>query len=137
MKKVLVVVLQCILCMILCSCGEDRTEYYRERLYAYEAIAQYVLDNYAATDGSVVTIELGEITDANLAQSILVAEEKFTYAWIENNGVVFWNDETKTLGLLYSENAASTIKDIEEWYDDLEKEKISNNCYLIGQLNHI
>ncbi len=29
------------------------------------------------------------------------------------------------------------IKDIEEWYSDLEKEKVNNNCYLIGQLNGI
>lgn len=43
----------------------------------------------------------------------------------------------KTLGLVYSDNAKSAIKDIEEWYSDLEKEKVNNNCYLIGQLNGI
>ena len=41
----------------------------------------------------------------------------------------------KTLGLVYSDNAKSAIKDIEEWYSDLEK--VNNNCYLIGQLNGI
>ena len=46
-------------------------------------------------------------------------------------------DEMKTLGLVYSDNAKSAIKDIEEWYYDLEKEKVNNNCYLIGQLNGI
>ena len=46
-------------------------------------------------------------------------------------------DEMKTLGLVYSDNAKSAIKDIEEWYSDLEKEKVNNNCYLIGQLNGI
>lgn len=137
MKKLLVVVLQCILCMMLCSCGGDETGYYSERLYAYEAIAEYALDNYAATDGSRVTVNLGEITDVNLAESVLIAEEKFTYIWIENNSVVFWNDETKKLGLVYSENIKSVIKDIEEWYDNMDKAKISKNCYLIGQFNSI
>lgn len=80
---------------------------------------------------------LSDITDEGLSQSISVAEETFTYIWIENNSVIFWNDEMKQLGLVYSDNAKSTMKDIEEWYDDLEKEKVNNNCYLIGQLNGI
>ena len=80
---------------------------------------------------------LSDITDEGLSQSISVAEETFTYIWIENNSVIFWNDEMKQLGLVYSDNAKSTIKDIEEWYDNLEKEKVNNNCYLIGQLNGI
>ncbi len=137
MKKILIIVLQCILCMVLCSCGKDRTDYYRERLSAYEAIAQYALDNYASIDGSRVIVQSSAITETDLAESVLVVEEKFTYVWIENNGVVFWNDETKTLGLVYSEDAKSTIQDIEEWYNDLDKDKINNNCYLIGQMNSI
>ena len=136
MKRV-VVVLQCILCMLLCSCGEDRTDYYEERISSYEAVAQYALQHYASSDGSRMCVLLSDITDEGLSQSISVAEETFTYIWIENNSVIFWNDEMKQLGLVYSDNAKSTIKDIEEWYDDLEKEKVNNNCYLIGQLNGI
>ena len=124
MKKILVIVLVCVLCIMLCSCGNDRTKYYEERISSYEAIAEYALQNYASSDGRRVSIKLR-------------AEEKFTYIWIENNSVIFWNDEMKTLGLVYSDNAKSAIKDIEEWYSDLEKEKVNNNCYLIGQLNGI
>jgi len=135
MKRISVVVLQCVLCMIFCSCGNDRTEYYEERIRSYEAIAQYALQNYANPDGSRVCVELDDITDNGLLQSVLVAEEQFTYIWVENSGVIFWNDETKTLGLVYSDNAKSAVKDIEEWYNGLDKEKVNNNCYLIGQLN--
>ena len=135
MKRILVVVLQCLLCTMLCSCGEDRTEYYEERISSYEIIAQYALQNYASSDGSVVCVSLSDITEDNLSQSVLIAEEKFTYIWIENNNIIFWNDETKTLGLVYSDDAKSAIKDIEVWYDDLKKEKVNNNWYLIGQLN--
>ena len=137
MKRILVIVLQCVLCMLLCSCGGDRTEYYEERISSYEEIAQCALQNYASADGSRVSVSLSDITDDSLLQSILVAEEEFSYIWIENNSVIFWNDETKTLGFVCSDNAKSAIKDIEEWYSDLEKEKVNNNCYLIGQLNHI
>lgn len=132
-----VVVLQCIFCMLLCSCGEDRTDYYEERISSYEAIAEYALQHYASSDGSRICVSLSDITDDGLSKSVSVAEETFTYIWIENNSVIFWNDEMKQLGLVYSDNAKSTIKDIEEWYDDLEKEKVNNNCYLIGQLNGI
>ncbi len=137
MKRILVIVLVCVLCIMLCSCGNDRTKYYEERISSYEAIAQYALQNYAGSDGSRVSIELSDITENSLSKDILVAEESFTYIWIENNSVIFWNDEMKTLGLVYSDNAKSAIKDIEEWYSDLEKEKVNNNCYLIGQLNGI
>ena len=137
MKKILVIVLVCVLCIMLCSCGNDRTKYYEERISSYEAIAEYALQNYASSDGSRVSIKLSDITENSLSKDIIVAEEKFTYIWIENNSVIFWNDEMKTLGLVYSDNAKSAIKDIEEWYSDLEKEKVNNNCYLIGQLNGI
>ena len=133
MKKILVIVLVCVLCIMLCSCGNDRTKYYEERISSYEAIAEYALQNYASSDGSRVSIKLSDITENSLSKDIIVAEEKFTYIWIENNSVIFWNDEMKTLGLVYSDNAKSAIKDIEEWYSDLEKEKVNNNCYLIGQ----
>lgn len=137
MKRIWIVVLHCVLCIMLCSCGNDRTEYYEERISSYEAIAQYALQNYADSDGSRVSIELSDITENSLSKDILVAEEKFTYIWIEEDSVIFWNDEMKTLGFVYSDNAISAVKDIEEWYDDLEKEKVNNNCYLIGQLNSI
>ncbi|MBR6536392.1 MAG: hypothetical protein IKT67_04260 [Lachnospiraceae bacterium] len=137
MKIKLVIILVCVLCIMLCSCEYDRTKYYEGRISSYEAIAEYALQNYVASDGSRVSVELSDITEKSLSKDILVAEERFTYIWIENSSVIFWNDEMKTLGLVYSDNAKSAIKDIEKWYSDLEKEKVNNNCYLIGQLNAI
>lgn len=93
MKKILVIVLVCVLCIMLCSCGNDRTKYYEERISSYEAIAEYALQNYASSDGSRVSIKLSDITENSLSKDIIVAEEKFTYIWIENNSVIFWNDE--------------------------------------------
>lgn len=141
MKKLLLIILQCLLCMLLCSCGETYADtladYYEERLSDYEEIAQYALQNYAAADGSRKTVLLSDITDENLTQSISVAAEDFRYVWIENNSVVFWNDETKTLGLIYSDNVKSEIKAIEEWYNGTGRKKINGNWYLIGQFNSI
>lgn len=137
MKNSLIFIFTMCMLIMFCSCGEDRTQYYEENISSYEKISQYALQNYAAQDGSRVNIYLSDFEEESLSQSVLVAEEKFTYIWIENNSVIFWNDEMKTLGLVYSENIKSTIEDIEKWYDDLDKEKINNNWYMIGQLNHI
>ncbi len=42
MKKLLLIILQCLLCMLLCSCGETYADtladYYEERLSDYEEI---------------------------------------------------------------------------------------------------
>lgn len=134
MKKILVVALLCVFCVLLCSCGSDRVKYYKERISFYEEIAEYALQNYADADGSRVVVSLSDITDESLSQSVLIAEERFSYIWIENNSVIFWNDEMKALGLVYSNNAKKAIEDTEEWYRGLEKEKINKNCYLIGDL---
>lgn len=72
-----------------------------------------------------------------MKNSILVVEEKFSYLWIEKNSVIFWNDETKTLGVVCSNDMDEILKSIEEWYNDLDKLKIDNDIYLIGQINHI
>ena len=134
MKKILVVALLCVFCALLCSCESDRVKYYKERVSSYEEIAEYALQNYADPDGNRVVVSLSDITDESLSQSISVAEKRFSYIWIENNSVIFWNDEMKALGLVYSHNTKQAIKDIEEWYHGLEKEKINKNCYLIGDL---
>jgi len=38
---------------------------------------------------------------------------------------------------VYSTDVKASIEGIEEWYDDLDKEKIDKDIYLIGQLNSI
>lgn len=60
MKKILAVVLLAVLYMLLCSYGEDRTEYYEERISSYETVAQYALQNYASSDGSMACVSLSD-----------------------------------------------------------------------------
>ena len=84
MKKISVIVLVCVLCIMLCSCGNDRTKYYEERISSYEAIAEYALQNYASSDGSRVSIKLSDITENSLSKDIIVAEEKFIYNIVQN-----------------------------------------------------
>lgn len=39
-----------------------------------------------------------------ISNCINIAEDNFSYLVIKDEYVVFWNDETKVLGLLFSEN---------------------------------
>lgn len=137
MKKILIPALLCICCILLCSCTNGEIQYYEQRISSYEEIAHYALENYATVDGSRACVLLSDIQDENLSESILIAKEKFTYIWIENNSVIFWNNEMKTLGLIYSEDIRGAIKDIKAWYNGFEAEKINSKCCLIGQLSAI
>ncbi len=137
MKKLWIPALLLICCIIFCSCANNETPYYEQRLSSYEEIAHYALENYATQDGSRACVLLSDISDKSLSDSILIAEEKFTYIWIENNSVIFWNNEMKTLGLIYSGDIRKATKDIKAWYNGLETERINSRCCLIGQLSAI
>lgn len=66
-------------------------------------------------------------------RSFLIAEKEFSYLWIEDGNVVYWNDETKVFGLVYSSNPKNYIKSLEEWYKGMDSEKINENWYAVGQ----
>ncbi|MBR3918505.1 MAG: hypothetical protein IKJ59_07190 [Clostridia bacterium] len=136
MKKFTVVCALFVLCVFLSSCNKDYLDYYENNLNDYTAIVQYALENYAKENERVVVL-LSDINDENLVENITVAEEKFSYIWVENNNVIFWDNEMKTLGLLYSEKTNEALDDIEEWYNNIDKERIQKNWYLIGQFNCI
>lgn len=137
MKRLKIPILLCVCCILLCSCTNDRTQYYKQRISSYEEIALYASDKYATQDGSRACILLSDISDKVLSESIFIAQEKFTYIWIENNNVIFWNNEMKTLGLIYSEDISSAIKDIKAWYNGFEAQKINSRFCLIGQLSAV
>lgn len=139
-------------CCLLSVCGCDKSakaEYFSKNLADYEAVAEYVLNNCKADKYKVsyllndvleerYVVNLSEIDDVTeIKSSVEIAQQDFSYVWIENSYVVFWNDETKTIGLLYSENPKKSIKAIKTWYTDIESEKLNDNCYIIGQLWHI
>ncbi|OJU08016.1 MAG: hypothetical protein BGN88_01540 [Clostridiales bacterium 43-6] len=70
------------------------------------------------------------------AQSI--KDAGFDLIWVADQYVIFWNDETKTFGLLYSKTAKNVISTIRnDWYPVMEYVKIEKDWYEIGQLNAI
>lgn len=60
--------------------------------------------------------------------------KKFDTLWVTNDSVIFWIDETKTYGLVYSKTPLKTIWDMRnDWYDGLKYRRINSNWYEIGQ----
>ena len=88
-------------------------------------------------DGTRYVIILSEFSEYdNLKDVIDIAEKEFSYLWIEDGNIVFWSDETKVLGLVYSSNPKSYIKSLEEWYNGMDSERINENWYTVGQWKH-
>ncbi len=57
------------------------------------------------------------------------------YLWVSSDYVIFWFDDLKTYGILYSQSALTEIKNIKEWYNDLKYNRLADDWYEIGQLN--
>ncbi len=53
--------------------------------------------------------------------------------WVTEDYVIFWQDETKYYGLIYSKNPLSAIWDMKsDWYKSMEYHRINNYWYEIG-----
>lgn len=65
--------------------------------------------------------------------AIKTIDKEFDYMWVTKDYVIFWEDETKYYGLVYSEKPLSTIWDMKtDWYEGMEYHRINSNWYEIG-----
>lgn len=102
-------------------------------------MAYYTENN--ASDNDRLTLSLSDSTWVgeeveNSVQSILNAG--FDFIWVSDQYVIFWNNEMKTFGLLYSKKAKNVISTMRNnWYHTMEYAKIEKDWYEIGQLTSI
>lgn len=145
MKKIMGVLVLFIACsFVMCACGKStETLELSDNIEAYETIAETALrdfqdeEHFHNTDLEIYIVNLSEFTVyPELSSSVDIVKGKFSYLWIENGNVVFWNDETKVLGLVYSSNPKEYIKELREWYEGMDSEKINEKCYTVGQWMH-
>ncbi len=131
--------------LLLCGCEKSReAQYFLQRIDNYQNITEYVIENYSEFEkyrngeSKSITILLDNIADIEeIKDSVSAAKEDFNYLWLEEKSVVFWNDETKRLGLLFADNPKKIIRDMKKnWYDNLEYEKINDNWYIVGTWKH-
>lgn len=139
------IVLFLVLSIVMCGCEKSKkTQELSENIEAYETIAEIALEDFQdeehkceSDDGTRWVIMLSEFSEYdNLKDVIDIAEKEFSYLWIEDGNIVFWNDETKVLGLVYSSNPQSYIESLKEWYNGMDSERINENWYTVGQWKH-
>ena len=140
-----VILIILIMSLLLCGCEKSsEAQYFLQRIDNYQNITEYVIENYSEFEkyrngeSKSITILLDNIADIEeIKDSVSAAKEDFKYLWLEEKSVVFWNDETKRLGLLFADNPKKIIRDMKKnWYDNLEYEKINDNWYIVGTWKH-
>ncbi|MBR1816675.1 MAG: hypothetical protein IJ763_08240 [Lachnospiraceae bacterium] len=139
-KIILSILIACFLISIYGCSKSSEAERLSKNLSDYKLVAEYALNNckndkYKVIDDKAerYVVDLSDIEDiAEIKSSVAIAQQDFSYIWIEDSYVIFWNDETKTMGLLYSEKPKKAIKSIKTWYTTMESEKIDTKFYIIG-----
>lgn len=142
MKKIVTnVLLFLVLSIVMCGCGKSvKTQELSENIEAYKKIAEIAIKDFQDEEhkeGTRWIADMSEFSEYDdLKTSLDIAEKEFDFLWVEDGNVVFWNDETKVLGLFYSANPKSYIKSLEEWYTGMDSERINENWYTVGQWMH-
>lgn len=158
MKKILVliyVILVLILSVLVQSYiygGTPQIENFDEMSKDFQTIVDFSFEyrNKVAYTGDHITLDirddyllditgLGEDKRVNLNSAQKAALKnipaRFHNAaiWVKEDAVIFWDDETKHYGLVYSENALSTVWDIRnDWYEGMHYHRINANWYEVG-----
>ncbi len=157
MKKGIIIILAILLAFILVVTsyffvygGEPEFENFNDVSADYETIANVAMKYYnESTDKDeriCLTIKEDCLLDDSLLednivinlnkeekQAIKSVDEAFMCLWVTDEYVIFWEDETKYYGLVYSENPLSTIWDMKsDWYEGIEYHRIDSDWYEIG-----
>lgn len=103
--------------------------YYMDYDYSGSATFDFE-DGYISKDGFVISEEYAEEVKT-------IQQNGFTYVWVEEEHIIFWQDESKYYGVLFSEDTKTALRSVKEWYDELKSKKLDKNWYEIGALNSI
>lgn len=103
--------------------------YYMDNAYSGSATFDFE-DGKISKDGFVISEEY-------VKEVKTIQENGFTYVWVEEEHIIFWQDETRYYGVLFSEDPKTALRSVKEWYDELKSKKLDKNWYEIGALNSI
>lgn len=120
-----------------CSTQSTRGKELVDNAPSYMHIAEYADANLRTEEYSTskdhYMVMLSDIADIDeISSDVKVAMQDYTYFWIENSYVQFWNDETKTEGILCTFDSDKGLIELKSWYDGVQTEKLADNCYLVS-----
>lgn len=56
----------------------------------------------------------------------------YSFIWVTENYIIFWEDETKLYGVIYSKEFKESIEEIKKWYDGVQFRRVEGDWYEIG-----
>ena len=140
-----------IMIIVLGGCIPTENDEFSGNRACFEAVTDfarfYYAENYNALSGHA-TIEfhgggLAEIVSYSkfdlegvpddVSEAVGIIESiGFEYLWVSDSYVIYWKDDLKTYGLLWSASPMKTIKETETWYSGMKYHKLENEWYEIG-----
>ena len=147
----LVLLLVCVLGLVGCRLIQPDFEDFQEYKDDFVAVKNFLVDyNISRNDASRLIISIGsqflsingtDISDSSIEDSVKSIYDKgFTYIEIDDDYIIFWEDETGYYGVLWSANpqkAISQKKEDARPYMNMKSKKLANEWYEIGALNSI
>ena len=153
MKRIMVFLLAIIFMIGITGCRllqpdfEDFQEYENDFVTVKNFLVDY---NFARNDTSRLFVDIGsqflsingtDISDSSIEDSVKAIHDKgFTYIEMDNDYIVFWEDETGYYGVLWSatpKKAISQKKEDAQPYMNMKSKKLSTEWYEIGALDSI
>ena len=91
------------------------------------------------SDGKIILNHGESILDSGneqLTRQVNTIQSKgFSSAWVDEKSIIFWEDETKKYGLLFSESPIKAIYTTKKWYNTMRYKKLDRYWYEIGHLS--
>ncbi len=149
MKRLLsvLIVISMLLSLSACISSNTKFENFADCKDDFETISDflrsYFLDNACS---ALVLFDFQEgkilrdgvvVSDGYLEETETIQNKGFSFVWVQEEYMIFWEDETKYYGVLFSENAKIAINSVKGWYAEMQSKKLDKNWYEIGVLDSI
>lgn len=153
MKKVIALFLTLVFVLGMTGCQLHQPNFkdFQEYESDFILVKNFLMDyNFDSNDEAPLIVDLNdrfltingeEISDSSIEDSVKAIYDKgFTYIEINDDCIIFWEDETGYYGVLWSANPQNAIdqkKEDARPYMNMKFKKLSNEWYEIGALDAI
>lgn len=148
MKKRIALCLAVVCVLVLSGCHFNNPTFqdFDEYSDAFTTVRDFILDcgvsapSIVYLNDDILTISDNKPTnETTLLTAVQKLQDKgFSYVWVRDDHLIFWEDETKYYGVLWSLNPKKSIREIkEDWYSNMKSRKLTNEWYEIGALDAI
>ena len=133
-------------CLTACGKKSTQTRYFARDVNAYTDVARFFLNNYewivSEKKGNILGFDrsdylLIDFSDyrgaaGDISESYSNTMAEFAFAWLKEDTVIFWEDTTKTLGVMYALKPDSALNGWKSQIKNMDSEEINDHMYTIG-----